>query len=178
MLWTTIAMAVAVLLASVAFRTTQQTTSDETQTEISFTGLIANPATLSLDDVMAMPSVTLKAELICVSGQSLGVHNWTGVRLSYLLNMTGVQDGAVKVAFHAADGYETDLTIADASRPDVIVAYLEDGAPMGEITRLVVPGMWGYKWISNIDTINVVDYDFIGTWESNGYPDDAAVRRS
>lgn len=94
--------------------------------------------------------------------------------LKDLLNVTGVKAGATKLAF-SASGYTTDLTLADAMRNDVIVAFMRDGAPMNEKTRLVVPGKWGYKWISGIETINLVDYDFKGKWESQGFSDDAKI---
>ncbi|MDN5320241.1 MAG: hypothetical protein PWP49_661 [Thermococcaceae archaeon] len=37
------------------------------------------------------------------------------------------------------------------------------------------PGMWGYKWIKYLIKIEVVDYNFLGTYESEGYPDDAYI---
>jgi DMSO/TMAO reductase YedYZ molybdopterin-dependent catalytic subunit len=172
--WTIIVVAVAALLVSVAFGISQSTDS-ASQAEISFTGLVTKPLTFDLDKIKSMPSVTVTTELICVSGESFGTHDWTGVRLRDLLNETGVQETAVKVAFHATDGYETDLKIEDAMRDDVIVAYLEDGVAMSEITKLVVPGQWGYKWISGIDSIRLVDYNFMGNWEGRGYPDDATI---
>jgi DMSO/TMAO reductase YedYZ molybdopterin-dependent catalytic subunit len=35
----------------------------------------------------------------------------------------------------------------------------------------VVPDQWGYKWISQLIRIELVDYDFLGAYESRGYPD-------
>jgi DMSO/TMAO reductase YedYZ molybdopterin-dependent catalytic subunit len=147
---------------------------DQTSIELSVTGLVNNEVVITLSELKAMPSVTVQAELICVDGQSLGTHNWTGVRLGDILDAAVVQASAIKVAFFAT-GYSTDLTLNDSMRDDVIVAYLEDGAPMAEITRLVVPGEWGYKWISGLKTIELVDYNFTGKWESRGYPDDATI---
>jgi hypothetical protein len=40
--------------------------------------------------------------------------------------------------------------------------------------RLVVPGKWGYKWISRLTEISLVDFDFKGTYESQGYSDEEA----
>ena len=47
--------------------------------------------------------------------------------------------------------------------------------PLDEMLRLVVPDKWGYKWISYVTVIELVDYDFLGVWESQGYPDAAVV---
>jgi DMSO/TMAO reductase YedYZ molybdopterin-dependent catalytic subunit len=76
---------------------------------------------------------------------------------------------------HADDGYSTDLTIATAMREDIILAYERDGMPLSEGLRLVVPGKWGYKWISGLTHIELVDYDFTGFWESRGYSDEADI---
>jgi hypothetical protein len=40
---------------------------------------------------------------------------------------------------------------------------------------LVVPGKWGYKWISQLTVIELVNYDFLGRWESAGYSDEADI---
>jgi DMSO/TMAO reductase YedYZ molybdopterin-dependent catalytic subunit len=147
---------------------------DVSASEVSVSGLVNNETTITMAKLESMPSVTVTAELICVSGQSLGTHNWTGVKLKDILNEAGVQPSAIKVAF-LASGYSTDLNMSDAMRDDVIVAYLEDGAQMPEITKLVVPGEWGYKWISGLESVKLVDYNFLGRWESHGYSDDATI---
>jgi DMSO/TMAO reductase YedYZ molybdopterin-dependent catalytic subunit len=143
--------------------------------QIEVSGLVARNLTLSLGELRSMPNATVTSELICVSGHSYGIHTWTGVRLSYLLREAGVEAGAVKVAFNATDDYSTDLTMQDAMRDDVLVAFLEDGIPFRERTRLVVPGDYGYKWITNIVSIQVLDFDYKGTYESGGYADDASI---
>jgi DMSO/TMAO reductase YedYZ molybdopterin-dependent catalytic subunit len=143
--------------------------------QISIAGLVNHNFNLTLNDSRNFAVVTVTSELICVGGTSFGTHNWTGVRLSDLLNEAGLQPSAVKVGFHATDGYTTDLSLQDAARNDVIIAFEKDGAPMKEKSRLVVPGMWGYKWISGIDRIVLYDFDFKGMWETKGYADDATI---
>jgi DMSO/TMAO reductase YedYZ molybdopterin-dependent catalytic subunit len=91
------------------------------------------------------------------------------------LETAGVSPDAVKVAFYASDGYSTDLPVETARREDVILAYEKDGVPLSEKLRLVVPGKWGYKWISQVTDIELVDYDFKGFWESRGYSDTADI---
>jgi hypothetical protein len=58
---------------------------------------------------------------------------------------------------------------------DVILAYEKDGAPLSETLRLVVPGCWGYKWIAQVTYIELVNYDFLGLYESQGYSDEAYI---
>jgi DMSO/TMAO reductase YedYZ molybdopterin-dependent catalytic subunit len=169
-----ISVMIVAVVSAVALRAAHTATTSD-QTVISINGLVNTPITIDLDELKSMPSVTLTSDITCVSGEWLGTHNWTGVRLNYLLNLTGIQSSAVKVAFSATDGYKTDLNMDDVKRNDVLVAYLKDGAPMSEKTKLVVPGMWGYKWISSIERIWLVDYNYMGTWEGRGYPDAVTI---
>jgi hypothetical protein len=94
-----------------------------------------------------------------------------------LLEEAKLSADAIKVAFYAADGYSTDLPIETAMRDNVILAYEKDGEPLNDL-RLVVPGKWGYKWISQLTRIELVDYNFLGFWESKGYSDEANVSTS
>jgi len=139
-------------------------------------GLVESPLTLTFDDLVAMPTTTVHAELICVGSptDSLAEGNWTGVRLGLILEQAGVSPEAVKVAFYADDGFTTDLTVTTAMRDDVILAYERDGEPLTE-KQLVVPGKWGYKWIREPTHIELVDYDFLGFYESRGYSDEADI---
>ncbi|MBM4401463.1 MAG: hypothetical protein FJ045_05895, partial [Crenarchaeota archaeon] len=97
------------------------------------------------------------------------------VKLWLLLEEAGVSPETVKVAFYAQDAYTTDLQVDTAQRDDIILAYAKDGEPLNEVLRLVVPGKWGYKWISQVTVIELVDYNFLGRWESQGYSDEADV---
>ncbi len=143
---------------------------------ITVDGLVDHPLNLTVDDLKAMPSTTEEGTIYCVSFPDLIVTTgvWTGVSLSTLLTTAGVQSTAIKVAFFAADGYATDLDLSTSTGGNIIVAYEKDGLPLGETLRLVVPGKWGYKWISKLTEISLVDFDFKGTYESQGYSDELA----
>ena len=145
--------------------------------QITVTGLVEQPLNLSLAELVAMPQTSLYAEIVCVGPPARVVEegNWTGVNLSLLLETAGVSPNAIKVAFHASDGFTTDLTVETAMSEGIILAYEKDGVPLDEMLRLVVPGKWGYKWISYLEVIELVDYDFLGYWEGHGYPDAAVV---
>ena len=121
--------------------------SESSEWQLTITGLVEQPLNLSLTELAAMPQTTVYAEIICVGNPNNTVveGNWVGVRLGFLLETAGVSPDAVKVAFHASDGYSTDLTVEDAKREDIILAYEKDGVPLEETLRLVVPGKWGYK---------------------------------
>jgi DMSO/TMAO reductase YedYZ molybdopterin-dependent catalytic subunit len=139
-------------------------------------GLVEHPLNLNLTEITVMPSTSEYAVIYCVDFPNIPVTqgNWIGVKLSYLLNLAGA-DNTAKVAFYASDGYSTDLSMQQAMQDDVILAYQLDGAQLTETLRLVVPGHWGYKWISQVTTIELVGYNYLGRWESSGYSDEASI---
>jgi hypothetical protein len=140
------------------------------------TGLVDTPLNLTLAEITDMPQTTVNATIICVDfpGNIVKDGNWTGVKLKTLLEMANPSAGVVKVAFFASDGYSTDLTIQTAMHDDIIVAYQNNGEALSSL-RLVVPGKWGYKWISMLTRIELVNYNFLGRWESQGYSDEADI---
>jgi DMSO/TMAO reductase YedYZ molybdopterin-dependent catalytic subunit len=140
-------------------------------------GLVQNPLNLTFDKLNAMPRTTVNAVLYCVDSPNspIAQGNWTGVMLNLLFEKAIVSPATVKVAFTAKDGYTTDLTVKTAMRQDVILAFELNGEPLPEKLRLVVPGKWGYKWISDVNQIELVDFDFKGLWESKGYSDEADI---
>ena len=174
---TTILIIVVLAVSSFAAIRPTNAQSTPSQWQLTVTGLVANPFSLTLTEMQALPQTTVNAVLYCVDfpGSVVAQGNWTGVKLGYLLEQAGVSQDAIKVAFIAADGYATDLTLATAKRDDVIVAYQKDGVPLSDSLRLVVPGKWGYKWIAQLTRIELVDFDFKGKWESQGYTDTADI---
>ena len=140
------------------------------------TGLVDTPLNLTLAEITDMPQTTVNATLFCVDfpGNVVEDGNWTGVKLKTLLEMANPSADAIKVAFFASDGYSTDLSLQTAMRDDIIVAYQNNGEDLSSL-RSVVPGKWGYKWVSQLTRIELVDYNFLGFWESRGYSDEANV---
>jgi len=149
---------------------------DPTNPLLTVNGLVETPLNINLTELQAMPKTTLYAAIICVDFPSTVVEqgNWTGIKIRTLLETAKIKQGAVKIVFAAADGYSSGLTVEDAMRNDVILAYEKDGITLSGL-RLVVPGKWGYKWVNQVAHIEVVDYDYLGFWESKGYTDSAEI---
>lgn len=157
---------------------TVRASSSDSSWQLSVNGLVNNPSTFTLTDLEAMPQTNVSAELYCVDFPFTVVTsgNWVGVKLSTLLSEAGgIQPGAIKIAFHANDGYSTDLTIEAAKSDNIILAYAKDNSSLNEVLRLVVPGHWGYKWIAQVVNIHIVNYNFMGKWETLGYSDSGDV---
>jgi DMSO/TMAO reductase YedYZ molybdopterin-dependent catalytic subunit len=119
-------------------------------------GAVQTPLNLTIADLANMPQTTVKASIYCY-GAFVTSGNWTGVQLSYLLELAGVeQDVEFSVNFKASYGYTIyGFPESAVSRSDLIIAYQKDGAPLDEVLRLVVPGVNGNVWVSMITQVTV-----------------------
>jgi DMSO/TMAO reductase YedYZ molybdopterin-dependent catalytic subunit len=151
--------------------------------KLAVTGLVDRPFTLSYAELVAMPKAELLRDFQCVTGWRVPDTHWTGVRLSDLLDRAGVKPEATALRFVSFDGeYTESLTLAQARRSDVMVAYELEGNPLssdhGGPVRLYVAPMYGYKsckWLESIELTAEVEP---GYWEQNGYDVDGWVGRS
>jgi DMSO/TMAO reductase YedYZ molybdopterin-dependent catalytic subunit len=146
-------------------------------------GLVEKPFTISYRDLTAMPAVKLERDFQCVTGWRVPNQHWTGVQLSRLLDRAGVKPEAKALRFVSFDGeYTESLTLAQARRPDVMVAYELEGKPLstdhGGPARLYVAPMYGYKSCKWLQTIELTAEVEPGYWEQNGYDVDGWVGRS
>ncbi|HEX3565325.1 MAG TPA: molybdopterin-dependent oxidoreductase [Acidimicrobiales bacterium] len=146
-------------------------------------GLVDTPLELTVDDIEAMPRTKLVKDFQCVTGWRVPQVHWEGVRLSDVLDAAGLHASAGGLEFESYDGADTEsLTLDQARRPDVIVAYRMLGAPIttehGGPVRLYVAPMYGYKSLKWLSAIRVVKEPVPGYWENNGYSTDAWVGSS
>jgi len=147
-------------------------------------GFVDSPVTFTLDELKAMPATRMTKDFQCVTGWRVHSVPWTGVRLADLLDRAGVKDGAQGVRFVSFDGsYTETLTMDQARRDDVIVAYELEGKPVssahGGPARLYVAPMYGYKsikWLESIEVSQTVPRN--GFWEVRGYDTDAWIGKS
>ncbi len=146
-------------------------------------GLVDHELKLSYADLASRTPTHLTKDFQCVTGWRVtGVH-WTGVKLSDLLDEAGVQSKGKALRFTSFDGvYTESLTLDQARRPDVIVAYQMEGKTVstehGGPVRLYVAPMYGYKSCKWLDGIEVVDAVEPGYWENEGYDVDAWIGHS
>jgi DMSO/TMAO reductase YedYZ molybdopterin-dependent catalytic subunit len=108
---------------------------------------------------------------------------WKGVRLADLIDRAAPDGAATAVGFESFDGaYTETLTLEQARRGDVIVAYELDGKPIssahGGPVRLYVAPMYGYKSLKWLQRVTLVATAEPGYWERQGYDADAWIGRS
>jgi DMSO/TMAO reductase YedYZ molybdopterin-dependent catalytic subunit len=158
---------------------------DEGSWRLHVGGCFEREVDLDLDAIRALPQKKILVTLECAGNgrarlmprpvsqpwvvEAVGTAEWTGTPLEGVLRSAGLRDDAVDIVFTGADhgvekGYEHDyarsLSVADALRPEVLLAYEMNGRPLepqhGFPLRLVVPGWYGMahvKWLRRIDAI-------------------------
>ena len=154
---------------------------DQNDWRLHITGLVARPLRLTLEDIVAIPSVEVDATLVCVhnpvGGHRIGTARWQGVRLAALLERVGVSSRADHVLARSVDGYSGGIPLALLDRSvEPLVVYGMNGEPLrrehGAPVRLLVPGIYGYdanvKWLQRLELTQFElarDY-----WERKGWP--------
>jgi DMSO/TMAO reductase YedYZ molybdopterin-dependent catalytic subunit len=146
-------------------------------------GLVEAPFSLTYDQLLDLEAVEQLHTLECISnyvgGDLISTALWTGVPLRDLLGRAQVKSGAYDVVFTSVDGYADSIPIAKAMEDRTLVAYLMNGKTVpqdhGYPARMLVPNIYGMKNVKWIRTIEVVNYDFIGYWQQQGWSDSASI---
>jgi DMSO/TMAO reductase YedYZ molybdopterin-dependent catalytic subunit len=162
-----------------AIRGTQNLNSSSYRLNV--TGLVERNLSLTYDQVVNGFQAYQKAvNIYCVEGWNATIL-WEGVLVNDLLSQAGVNSGGVAVIFYASDGYSTSLPLDYLRNNHILLAYKMNGLTMpierGYPFELVAESQYGYKWIKWITQIEVTDNpDYLGYWESRGYPNNATLR--
>lgn len=144
-------------------------------------GLVDQPMSLSMEDLVGAGTRQVTADFHCVSGWSVSAVPWEGVSVATLLDQAAIRPEARALRFESADGAYLDfLDLAVARRPEVIIALRLGGATIsaerGAPARLVVPFYYGYKGVKWLKRITAVEAAGTGYWEARGYDSDARIR--
>jgi DMSO/TMAO reductase YedYZ molybdopterin-dependent catalytic subunit len=161
-------------------------------------GAVAKPITLSMNDIRSRPAVTMPVTLECAGNgrarlsprplgqpwlhEAIGTAEWTGTPLRPILQEAGLRPGAVDVVFTGADvgiqgdvrqEYQRSLSVADATRDEVLLAYGMNGRPLepqhGAPVRVLVPGWYGMQSVKWLTRIEVVTQPFEGYQQAVAY---------
>ena len=128
---------------------------------LSVDGLVERPATFSLDQLKSYPSRNQITQLACEEGWSY-IAEWTGVPLSHILELVGVQPHAKYIVYYSIepDWWES-IDMADALHPQTFLAYGMNGDLLpvanGGPLRLRLPRQLGYKSVKFITRLTVAD---------------------
>lgn len=140
-------------------------------------GHVEDAKRYEFDEIAQFTPTEVEVTLTCISnavGDRL-ISNaiWTGVPMAEVLNASGINEGAMEVKVHAADGYADTFSIEKALEPTTLIAYRMNGEPLpqrhGYPARIIVPGLFGEKNAKWVTRIEVVDYDAKGFYEQQGW---------
>ncbi|MGA8428909.1 MAG: molybdopterin-dependent oxidoreductase [Candidatus Sulfotelmatobacter sp.] len=124
-------------------------------------GMVAHPASFSLDQLKSYPSRSQITMIQCEEGWSY-IAEWHGVPLSHVLELVGVQPQARYVVYFSfqPDWWDS-IDMADALHPQTFLAYGMNGDELpvgnGGPLRLRVPRQLGYKSVKFITHLTVTD---------------------
>jgi len=126
--------------------------------QLSFEGAMDNERTFEYVQLSGQELVLLEGVLVQTkSGES--THDFEGVPLTTLFDLTAVRGDAETITATAVDGYSVTIAISDLGK-DAMVAFKMDGEwlaisdPESPI-RLVVPGLPASHWVSQMVSITV-----------------------
>ncbi|HUW48172.1 MAG TPA: PKD domain-containing protein [Patescibacteria group bacterium] len=140
-------------------------------------GWVNKPLNLTRAELFSFPMVSEVARLQCVMGIPDVTYNWTGIPLFHLLTLAQIRLESYKIVTRGSGSFESDLLVEEALQPTTILALEANGTNLPDIDgvqgsfRLVVPCKWGYKWVGDVQEIEVVNTDYKGTYESSGWDD-------
>jgi DMSO/TMAO reductase YedYZ molybdopterin-dependent catalytic subunit len=152
---------------------------------LTVTGLVAQPLSLPLSVLRALPQRTQITRHDCVEGWS-AIGKWTGVPLGLVLNLARLSPEARYIVLYCADelekgdgGYYESIDLVDAFHPQTLLAHELNDKPLpvanGAPLRLRVERQLGYKQAKYLMRIEAVArLDGIGRgrggyWEDRGY---------
>jgi DMSO/TMAO reductase YedYZ molybdopterin-dependent catalytic subunit len=143
-------------------------------------GMVDQKRTYTYEDLLKRINIGRNITLMCVSnelgGNLVGNAYFEGVRLSDLLEDSGVGAGVEQVFSTSVDGWTCGFPIEAAlDGRDSMIALFMNGEPLpynhGFPARLVVPGIYGYvsatKWLSTIELLRWSDAE--GYWMPRGW---------
>jgi DMSO/TMAO reductase YedYZ molybdopterin-dependent catalytic subunit len=147
-------------------------------------GLVLNPFTLDWDGFQALPQTDDVSDFHCVTTWSRMDCRFRGVRFATIAELAVPQDSARFVATTAYDRdpgsgipYTTNLPLARAIHPDVLLVHEFEGKPLpvehGGPCRMVTPRLYAWKGAKWIRRIEFLERDRPGFWEVRGYSNSA-----
>ena len=166
---------------------------DEKSWNLEISGLVKEPAALSLAALKALPKQEVAYTLECAGNHGfpwfttgIGTAKWAGTPLAPLLKKAGLTDRAKEIVFWGSDSGEEEvramnvpqnfgrsMSIDDAMNPNNILCYEMNGAslpqPHGFPVRLIAPGWYGIANVKWLKRIEVLDTRYMGRFMAKDY---------
>ncbi|MCR6104997.1 molybdopterin-dependent oxidoreductase [Salipaludibacillus agaradhaerens] len=153
---------------------------------LSINGLVNEELTLSYNDLLKLPQVEESRRMVCVCNWSIR-RTWKGILLSTVMEMAGVSNldhhyiKQTSIGTQEKGVYQTTIPLSDAISRRSILVHTVDGErlPMdqGYPLRLFDFGLYSYKNVKGLSTLEVTDQYELGEWEKRaGYDINGVIR--
>jgi DMSO/TMAO reductase YedYZ molybdopterin-dependent catalytic subunit len=141
--------------------------------DFSIRGLVDRPRSWTWEELLALPSETITADIHCVTKWSKLDTEWRGVAIDTLLD--GVETSAEYVLAYCDGDYTTNLPLEDLTGGRAWIAYEYAGEPLnpqhGGPARLLVPHLYFWKSAKWVRGLELRAENEPGFWEYYGYHD-------
>src|SRR5207237_8448822 len=156
-------------------------------------GLVDRPLVFTVDELQRLPSTSKIHFLECSGNSGTGwrptprptvqaahgltsCSEWTGVKLSLLLDEVGVQPGATWILAEGADPAKMTRSVPIAEAlDDAMVVYAQNGEPLrpeqGFPLRLFLPGWEGNSNVKWLRRLKLADEPYMTREETSKYTD-------
>jgi len=140
-------------------------------------GAVEQPVRWTWAEFQALPQVTMRSDVHCVTRWSRFDNEWRGVAFREVLRHVAAKSEARFAVIHAEQGFTTNLPLAELTQDDVLFAHQHDGRDLtpehGWPLRLVVPRHYFWKSAKWVRGVELTREDRPGFWERNGYHNEA-----
>jgi len=152
---------------------------DLSEWDLTLTGLVASPVTLTWNDVLALPSTEVVVDIHCVTKWSKFDMPWKGVPFDEVLKLVEFGAEATHVMCHSEFGFTANIPLEDCTgvddkgQPRAMLAYQYDGHALepehGYPLRFFLPHLYFWKSAKWLRGLEFMAGDRPGFWERNGY---------
>ena len=171
---------------------------DATEWRLHVHGAVGRELALGIDEIRQLPARTITVTLECAGNgrarlsprplsqpwlvEAVATARWTGASLRGVIEAAGLADDVLELVFTGADrgvqgevehDYARSLSLDEALRSDVLLAYEMNGEPLqpqhGYPLRLIVPGWYGMTSVKWLQSIKAVREPFTGFQQSVAY---------
>jgi DMSO/TMAO reductase YedYZ molybdopterin-dependent catalytic subunit len=143
--------------------------------KLSVHGMTGHPVEWNWREFNQLPRVRVFADFHCVTRWSRLGNVWEGVSTREIMARAGgpLAEAAFVLAHGYDEGFTTNIPLADFLAEDALVALTHDGEPLtldhGGPARLIVPQLYAWKSAKWLESIELLQRDRAGFWESCGY---------
>lgn len=152
-------------------------TFDSNTWDLHVTGAVGRPLRFTWQEFEELPRSVCDMDFFCVQGFARLSNRFEGVPLRDLLHRAGVRPAGRFVRFTDGRQYDTTIPLEPALGGRVLLADTHDGRPLtpehGGPLRVVVPERFAYKSCKWVRSIEILEKDKPGYWESRGWSNGA-----